>query len=496
MYKIGLDIGTTSVGFSVLETDIKNEPFRIVELGSRIFDCAEVPKTGASLAAPRRMARGARRRNRRHKHRLERIKKLLVRNKLITNDELSKLYETTELKDIYEIRFQALDQKLTPKEFARLLIHLAQRRGFKSNRKVDSQDKENKDAGKLLKAVEENKKLMAEKKYRTVGEMFYLDEKFAQNKRNKAENYSNTIDRSQMVDEIELIFKAQSTQANNFATEALKNDYLEIFTSQRKFEEGPGEESPYSGNQIEKMIGRCTFEADEPRAVKGAYTYEYSVLLQKINSLTLKTENGKKRKLNPEERMVLDALAHDVADLKYTRIRKSLGISENETFVGLSYGRKDIKDVEDKAKFNYLKHYHLMKKAFNTISKNAILNVPIDTRDNIAMILTLYKTDAAIKEQLELIRPSLAPLYVEAVLTLPSFKQVGNLSLKATKKILPFLKEGCLYNEACAQAGYEFRAHTSGNNKKTLPPLTPDCQEITSPVVKRSISQCIKVING
>lgn len=39
-YAIGLDCGTTSVGWSVVQLDSNEEPFRIIKLGSRIFTAA------------------------------------------------------------------------------------------------------------------------------------------------------------------------------------------------------------------------------------------------------------------------------------------------------------------------------------------------------------------------------------------------------------------------------------------------------------------------
>ena len=56
-YRIGLDIGIASVGWAVLENNSQDEPIRILDLGVRIFEAAEVPKTGAALAAERRDAR-------------------------------------------------------------------------------------------------------------------------------------------------------------------------------------------------------------------------------------------------------------------------------------------------------------------------------------------------------------------------------------------------------------------------------------------------------
>ena len=61
-YGIGLDIGVASVGWAVLALDENAQPCGIIRLGSRIFTAAEHPKSGESLAAPRRTASGKPRR--------------------------------------------------------------------------------------------------------------------------------------------------------------------------------------------------------------------------------------------------------------------------------------------------------------------------------------------------------------------------------------------------------------------------------------------------
>lgn len=86
-YGIGLDIGIGSVGYAVLDLDHEEKPWGIIRLGSRIFDKAEVPKTGGSLARPRRDARSSRRRLRRHRHRLERIRQLFLKSHLLSQKE-------------------------------------------------------------------------------------------------------------------------------------------------------------------------------------------------------------------------------------------------------------------------------------------------------------------------------------------------------------------------------------------------------------------------
>lgn len=91
-YAIGLDCGISSVGYAVMALDLKDEPCRIIKLNSRIFNAAENPKDGSSLALPRREARGGRRRTRRHRHRIERIKHLMLKSGLLNESELSTLF--------------------------------------------------------------------------------------------------------------------------------------------------------------------------------------------------------------------------------------------------------------------------------------------------------------------------------------------------------------------------------------------------------------------
>ena len=294
-YGIGLDCGITSVGYCVTELDSNDEPKRIVRLGSRIFDKAENPKDGSSLAKPRREARELRRRIRRHQHRLQRIRHMLVSDRIVTQEELDTMFQG-QLSDIYEIRTRALDEPISNVEFARVLINLAQRRGFKSNRKVDENTKD-KETGKLLGAIEKNRENIAKNGYRTVGEMLYKDERYSKYKRNKGEDYLNTVSRDMIADEIKMIFSAQRSFCMPFATEKIEAKYTDIVMSQRPFDLGPGEgneksPSPYSGNQIEKMVGRCTFFPEEYRAVKASYSFQLFSLLQGINNITLVDDGG------------------------------------------------------------------------------------------------------------------------------------------------------------------------------------------------------------
>ena len=273
-YAIGLDIGISSVGWAVVGLNDNERPYGIINMGSRIFDAAEQPKTGDSLAAPRREARSARRRLRRHKHRNTRIRQLLVNSNVVSHEKLESLFDG-QLEDIYTLRVRALDNAVSSDEFARILLHISQRRGFRSNRKNGN----SKEDGELLKMVNRNQALMAEKNYRTVAEMFLNDESYKQAKRNKGGQYTATVSRDMVENEVHQIFEAQRRFGMAFASENMETAYLEILLSQRSFDEGPGGNSPYGGSQIERMVGKCTLEPDEPRAAKAEYSFEYFLSL-------------------------------------------------------------------------------------------------------------------------------------------------------------------------------------------------------------------------
>ena len=290
-YKIGLDLGVGSVGWAVLQTDDYGNPIKIENLGVRVFDKAENPKDGSSLALKRREARSTRRRLRRRRHRRDRVLSLLEDYNIISKKEVYNIFNNNEYKfekNVYELRVEGIDTLLTPKELARVLINFVKRRGYKSN--SISEEKSDKQLGKLLTATVENDKIMKENNYKTVAQMYLNDPRFTITTnyddgrkilrvRNTTNTYIATVKRSDLVNEIKLILNKQK-ELNSKINDEFINKYLDIFESQRSFEEGPGGNSPYGGNQIEKMIGKCTFEKSEPRAVKASYTFEYFKLLQ------------------------------------------------------------------------------------------------------------------------------------------------------------------------------------------------------------------------
>lgn len=507
-YRIGLDIGIASVGWAVLENNTHDETFRIIDLGVRIFDTAEQPKTGASLALPRREARSARRRLRRRGHRLERIKKLFEAEGLINIEEFEARYKKTGLPDVYKLRYEGLDRRLTNDELAQVLLHIAKHRGFKSTSKAA--DGADSDTGEVKKSISANKALMQEKGYRTVGEMIYLDEKFHTDcpwnengyiltPRNKSGDYKHTVLRDMLADEVMEIFKAQRALGNDAATEELERAYLDIMLSQRSFDLGPGAPSKYAMEGFEDRVGLCTFEGKngEKRAPKAAYTSEFFVALEKINHTKIVYADGNTRFFTDDERYAIIALMHRQQTVKYTAVRRAIGLAEEDKFYNLNYSPKsgNKKSPED-TDFVKMENYHKIRKALREeVASEHLSPDKIKLYDDIARILTLYKNDDSRIRRLA--EYDIASECYDALLEMSPSK-FHNLSLKAMGKIIPFLLEGNTYDKACELAGYDFRAENNGEKSVLLKGknITNIVNDITNPVVRRSVSQTIKVINA
>lgn len=517
-YKIGLDLGVGSVGWAVLQTDDYGNPIKIENLGVRVFDKAENPKDGSSLALKRREARSTRRRLRRRRHRRDRVLSLLEDYNIISKKEVYNIFNNNEYKfekNVYELRVEGIDTLLTPKELARVLINFVKRRGYKSN--SISEEKSDKQLGKLLTATVENDKIMKENNYKTVAQMYLNDPRFTITTnyddgrkilrvRNTTNTYIATVKRSDLVNEIKLILNKQKELNSKINDEFIKK-YLDIFESQRSFEEGPGGNSPYGGNQIEKMIGKCTFEKSEPRAVKASYTFEYFKLLQDINHIRLeyKAYDGGKNKsvsvpLNSEQRDKIIQLAKKIDSISFDKIRKILNLDYDVRFNIVRYDLKKATEKEDiinlsekESKLKEYQSYHKIRKVLDKVKKGAIEEIPVNELDCIGYALSVYKNDDSKRKYLQKNCNSLSCDMIEKLLEL-SFSKTSNLSIKAIKKLIPYLEQGVTYDKAVENVyGKDNLINTKRKMKLSFNNFSDD---VINPVVKRAVSQTIKVVNA
>lgn len=109
-------------------------------MGVRIFSDSRDPKTKTSLAVARREARLMRRRRDRFLARRKSLLHFLKTKGLLPENQAERDFIFAQ--NPYALRTKALDEKLTHAELGRVLFHLNQRRGFKSNRREETVKKE------------------------------------------------------------------------------------------------------------------------------------------------------------------------------------------------------------------------------------------------------------------------------------------------------------------------------------------------------------------
>lgn len=514
-YILGLDIGISSVGWGLLELDDNNNPYKIIDVGSRIFTPGEVEKTGDSRAKERREKRGARRIARRREFRLDRVKNLLYENGYLKgninsnivsekNEELSIIfnnminnYYNGKNTNPYILKVEALDRKLTDEELSIILVHYAKKRGYKSNRE-EASDKE---SGKVLTAIKENEKIMKDNNYRTISEMYIKDDKFKNKIKNSPNDYKISVTNEMYLEEINKVLDSQIKFG--LITDDFKNQYLEIYNSRRSYAKGPGGNSPYGGDLIERMTGKCNFDGN-PRAPKRAFSSEIYVALTKLVNLKYKVNDGEYIKLSEKEIKNIIEKAKEKKSISYKDLTKMIG--NNIDFKDLTLSKKEYiklieelkkklnikKDTkininelssEDKELYNKLcndkllsktlielKGYHILK---DSVIKAYSKDIWDEVKDNMYLLddLALYCTNYKVNEDiLNKIKESenIDNIFndIHFVELLPNFKDHLMLSTELIRKLIPIMYGGNTYDKAMNILGYNHSDINGDKEKK------------------------------
>jgi CRISPR-associated endonuclease Csn1 len=168
-YRLALDMGSTSLGWCLLALDQNNVPSSLINMGIRIFSDGRDDKSKEPLAVARRGARSLRRNYDRRDRRQRRLLSCLIQYGLMPQNE-SKRKELEAL-DPYEIRAKALDEEVPLHELGRVIFHINQRRGFKSNRKADK--RENDSSSNMKNAIKDLDGKLLLTNSRTLGEYLW-----------------------------------------------------------------------------------------------------------------------------------------------------------------------------------------------------------------------------------------------------------------------------------------------------------------------------------
>ncbi|WP_430812739.1 MULTISPECIES: type II CRISPR RNA-guided endonuclease Cas9 [unclassified Carboxylicivirga] len=200
---LGLDLGTTSIGWAfVHEAEKESEHSVIIDLGVRVNPLSTDEQTDfekgrtLSVNADRTLKRSMRRNLQRFKQRRENLIQLLKKHKLITNEVVLTENGNATTFETLKLRAIGAQHRIELDEFARVLLALNKKRGYKSSRKTKSDE----ESGQLIDGMDVAKYLYENQL--TPGQ--YCFQQLEQDKANLPDFY-----RSDLQNELDKVWQCQ-----------------------------------------------------------------------------------------------------------------------------------------------------------------------------------------------------------------------------------------------------------------------------------------------
>jgi CRISPR-associated endonuclease Csn1 len=513
---LGLDIGTNSIGWAI--TNSENGVNKLIDLGVRIFPVGVVEDkyNKSSVEEPkskaRRDARSARRLYMRYVLRRKQLREILAVNNMLP-EQLEALKGTKPTQELYLLRKKAIDKQISLKELGRLFLLLNQRRGFKSSKKDKGGDKE---TSKLKKEMAEFEKVVYNSGARTIGE--YFANLLIANKDNP--NWHNDDEPTERIRKrfiyrrmYELEFDTIWNKQKEYYIELTGDVNQELHSKDRgiTLEEKGKRKAEYKQTlhykiknhtifyqrglkSAKHLVGRCQFEPKKRVAPRSAFAFQEFRVWQTVAHLKLTIDDRIRDFLSIDERKALAGALMQKDRLTQNEIKKLLDIKGKVVFEGW----------DDKIKGNTTATR--LKAAIGDEFYNSLPEGSEEDKGN--SVLTKYRLWHTLFFASD---DDWLYSYAKEVLKLndeqaEKFSQIslepdyGSISIKALKNILPYLKEGYNYADACQKAGYHHSYKEEEDSKDRalfdkILPLQKD-EKLRNPIVEQGLSETIRLVNA
>jgi len=485
-YLLGLDIGTTSIGwaFIALKSD---EPCGILRAGVRCFEAGvegdiEAGKD-SSRARPRRIARLARRQIWRRAARARKVFRILQALNLLPpgearspearhailhalDQELLRKYDLA--RDPvkahllpYLLRAWAVERPLERYELGRALYHLAQRRGYQTNRRAeaDNDDEDNEKQRKIVQASIET--LQQDLAGRTLGQFLATLDPCQRRIRQR------WTSRSMYQDELARIWQRQAA-ALGLTEENRKQLYKAIFF-QRPLRSARG------------LIGQCDLETGQRRAPLASLVAQEFRILQQVNHLRVCLPDHTERPLTDQERATLIQALMRQEELSCAEARKLLRLTKRGTKFTIELaGEKSLRGNRTQARL-----VAVLGPRWDTFT-------PLE-RDELVWDVIHYEKAAALARRVQK-RWGLDPQTAEKLANVRLEAGYAAHSAAALEKLNERMRTGEAYATA-KQAVYP-HAHKPDRVVSRLPPVKEALGELRNPAVLRALTELRKVVNA
>ena len=453
-FRLALDLGSTSLGWSLIRLDVQGAPCAVIKAGVRIFSDGRNPKDGASLAVTRREARAMRRRRDRLLKRKSRMLKTLVKWGFFPSDTTQR--KTIELMDPYVLRAKGLDHTLTPAEFGRVAFHLNQRRGFKSNRKTDKADN---DASVMNKAIGDLRHVLQETGCRTVGEFLhqrivakqtvrarYREQRVLREdgKTRIEKSYDLYIDRAMIEAEFDVLWAAQAKNNPTLFNQRAQAEIRDCLLHQRPLKP--------------VQPGRCTLLPQEPRAPLALPSQQRFRIYQEVNNLRILRNGVREEPLTIQQRdQIVQALEVN-SKRTFHALKQLLGLDGSDIFNLEGAKRDELKGNATSVALSKREAFGHAWASFGINKQDAIVMQLVQEENEASLIHWLQGETGVSAQQAERI----------ASMGLP--EGYGSLSATALDLILPTLAASvCSYSDAARAAGFH---HSQLDHDNEVPGLT------------------------
>jgi len=146
---LGLDLGTNSIGWALVhEAENVKESSEIIKLGVRINPLSSDEVIDFERGRPlsvnkdRTLKRGARRNLQRFKLRRKNLIDILIKAKILRSDSVLTEIGKNSTYETLQLRSKSVKQQVKKEEFARVLLAINKKRGYKSSRKSNNKEEE------------------------------------------------------------------------------------------------------------------------------------------------------------------------------------------------------------------------------------------------------------------------------------------------------------------------------------------------------------------
>jgi CRISPR-associated endonuclease Csn1 len=534
---LGLDLGTNSIGWAIIEVDESNTPIRIIAMGSRIIpldsDARDQFQKGQAISKNKDRTTARTQRKGYDRKQLKKsddfkysLKKLLKKLNIFPIEELLKLPSL----DLWKLRSDAVseNENIEPEQLGRILYMLNQKRGYKSARSEANADKKDTDY------VAEVKGRYAELKDRnqTLGQYFYNELSAAKQNNTYFRVKEKVYPREAYIEEFDAIINAQKAK-HSFLTEDVINSLRnEIIYYQRKLKsqkglvsicEFEGFETTYFDKKTQQNKTIFTGPKIAPRT---SPLFQLCKIWEVVNNISLKTKNPEGSKYKWGDRIPTIEEKQEIAN--YLSVNENLSFAELLKILGLKkeqvYANKQIlKGIQGNLTYASIHKIigdseYLNLNTQTISSKHSAILVDkktgeiLDERESLELdsalerepFYQLWHTIYSIKELDEcknalIKRFGFANEVAEQLSRIDFNKQAfGNKSNKAMRKMLPYLMLG--YNQSDAESFAEYNRKLTKEEKSknvTDKPLELLAKNsLRQPVVEKILNQMINVVNA